>query len=430
MNQNEVKPPVARSKAGEMKFHVKLLEAFRIAIDSIWTHKLRSILTLLGIIIGIASVVTVGGAIEGLGFFISNRISSVLGGNAFIVARIARVNMSAEEFEKVIKRNKDLHPDDMRAVENKCNDCEAISPISNGTDDVKRSDRSFFDASIAGVNEDYLKIQSIDLEEGRFISNLDVEHGRSAAVIGYQIRDELFGNAEAIGKELKIGGDDFTVVGVEVRNGSIMGQSLDNKVYIPYTTFQKKYGIRRSIAFRVKAPSEAASQSTQDEVRQILRAKHKLRPNKEDDFDILASSAVQDVIGGFIAAISLVVLPITLISLVVGGIVVMNIMLVTVTERTVEIGMRKSVGAKRSDILLQFLVESSLLASMGGAIGVLLSYIVCFIIEKATSFPMHVTLFYIAAAILTSCGIGIISGIYPAHKASKLSPIVALMKES
>ncbi len=424
-------PEAATQKSsGEMRLHTALVEAFRIAVDSIWTHKLRSVLTLLGLIIGIASVVTVGGAIEGLGTFISNRVSSVLGGNAFIVARIARVNMSSEEFEKVIKRNKDIHPEDMYAVQQRCDGCDAISPMYSRTDDVKRADRSFFDASIAGVNPDLLKIQTIDIAEGRFVSDVDVAHGRTIAVIGSQIREELFGTGDAIDKEVRIGGEPFTVIGVEARNGSMLGQSLDNKAYIPYTTFQKKYGTRRSVSFRVKALTDAAYQLTQDEVRLILRARHKLKPNKEDDFDILASSAVQDAIGQFTAAISMVVIPITLISLVVGGIVVMNIMLVTVTERTVEIGTRKSVGAKRSDILLQFLVESALLASVGGVIGVLLSYVVCFTIEKATSFPMHITWFYIVAAILFSCGIGIISGIYPAHKASKLNPIVALSKES
>jgi putative ABC transport system permease protein len=411
-------------------FRYALAEAFKIAFDSIWTHKLRSILTLLGIIIGIASVVTVGGAIEGLGLFITKRVSNILGGNAFIVARIARVNMSAEDFEKVIKRNKDLQPVDMKAVQERCDGCDAISPMYNRTDDAKRDDKTFYDASVTGVNPDFLKIQSIDLSDGRFVSEIDVAHQTRAAVIGDQIREELFGTGAVIGKEIRVGGEPFTIIGVEVRNGTMMGQSLDNKVYIPYTTFQKKYGARRSISFRVKAPSEAEYQTTQDEVRQILRARHKLRPKNEDDFDILASSAVQDFIGQITGIISLVVIPITAISLIVGGIVVMNIMLVTVTERTVEVGMRKSIGARRSDILLQFLVESALLASLGGVIGVLIAQLICFVISMATEFPMHVTWVYVVLSILFSGGIGIISGIYPAHKASKLNPVVALMKES
>ena len=408
---------------------VAILEAFRIAVDSIWTHKLRSVLTLLGIIIGVASVVTVGGAIEGLGSYISERLSSTFASNTFVVSRFARVNVSSEEFEEIIKRNKNIYPADMRAVEERCDGCEAISPMIRSSDEVKKGGHVVSDARISGVNEDMPKIQSLDLAEGRFISDFDVSHARTYAVIGYQIREELFGPTEAIGKKFKLGGENFTVVGVEVENGSMMGQSLDNNVYIPYTTFLKKYGLRRSIQFRVRAPSEAALEETQDGVRQILRARHKLKPNKEDDFDILASNAVQDMIGQFTGAIAMVVTPITLISLIVGGIVVMNIMLVTVTERTVEIGTRKAVGAKRSDIMLQFLIESALLATLGGVIGILLSYVLSVIIRGTTPVPMHITLFYIFFAVLFSGGIGIISGLYPAYRASKLNPIVALMRE-
>jgi putative ABC transport system permease protein len=406
-----------------------LYEALRIAVDSIWTHKLRSVLTLLGIIIGVASVVTVGGAIEGLGSYVSDRVVSTFGSNTFVVARFARTNISSEDFEEIIKRNRNLYPEDMRAVEEKCRDCEAISTTLNGTADVKRGDRTFYDASVTGVNADLPRIQELELAEGRFLSNFDVTHVQHNAVIGYQIREELFGSAEALGKEIKVGGDPYTVIGVEVQNGSVMGQSLDNRVYIPYTAFLKKYGTRQSIRFRVKAPSAEAMESTQDEVRQILRARHKLRPGQEDDFDILASAALQEAVGEITSIVATAIIPITLISLVVGGIVVMNIMLVTVTERTVEIGMRKAVGARRSDILLQFLIESALLASLGGVLGVLLAYILSVIIRAATPVPMHITVGYILMAILTSGGIGVISGIYPAHKASKLSPIVALARE-
>jgi putative ABC transport system permease protein len=434
INRCEIKIPETSSRGtpGNLprrRSYTAIWEAFRIALDSIWTHKLRSVLTLLGIIIGVASVVTVGGAIEGLGSYVSESLSSVFASNTFIVARIARVNVSAEDYEKLIKRNKSIYPDDMRAVEERCDDCEAVSPIISRNDDVKRGSNLFYDASVSGVNEDFPRIQSLDLAEGRFISSFDVSHARSFAVIGSQIRDELFGPAEALGKDIKLGGDSFTVIGVEVRNGNMMGQSMDDNIYIPYTVFLKKYGSRRSIQFRVRAPSAATLEYTQDEVRQILRVRHKLRPSKEDDFDILASNAVQDFVGQLIGAIAIVVTPITLISLVVGGIVVMNIMLVTVTERTVEIGTRKAVGAKRSDILLQFLIESALLASVGGVIGILISYGLSVIIGSTTPVPMHITLGYILIAILTSGGIGIISGIYPAYKASKLSPIVALMRE-
>jgi putative ABC transport system permease protein len=406
-----------------------LWEACCIAVDSIWNHKLRSILTLLGIIIGIASVVTVGGAIEGLGSWVSGRLSSVFASNTFTVSRFARTNVSSEDFETIIKRNKNIYPEDMRAVEDKCEDCEAISPMMRATDDAKRGSQIVYDANVSGVNGDMPKIRSLDLAEGRFVSEFDVTRSRPYAVIGAQIRDELFGAAEAIGKDIKLGGENFAVIGVEVRNGTAGDESQDTNIYIPYTVFLKKYGLRRSIQFQVRAPSETTLETTEDEVRQILRARRKLKPSMEDDFDILSSSAVQEMVGSLTGAIAVAVIPITLISMVVAGIVVMNIMLVTVTERTVEIGMRKAVGARQSDILLQFLIESALLASIGGSFGVLLSYAVCTVIEAASGVPMRITLGYILMAILTSGGIGIVSGLYPAYKASKLNPIVALTKE-
>jgi putative ABC transport system permease protein len=406
-----------------------LWEAFCIAVDSIWSHKLRSVLTLLGIIIAIASVVTVGGAIEGLGAYVWTRLSSTFANNTFIVARIAGANISQEEYEKRIKRNKNLYAADLNAVEDHCDGCEAISPMLRGTDTIKRGSQIVYDANISGVSADMPRIQAVDLSEGRFVSANEVAHTRASAVIGMQIREELFGPVSAIGKEIKIGEDNYTVVGVEAPRGSMQGQSLDKNVYIPYSSYLKKYGSRRSIAFQVRAPSETTLQSTQDEVRQILRSRHKLKPNKEDDFDILASSAIQETIGQITGMIATVIIPITLIGLVVGGIVVMNIMLVTVTERTVEVGTRKAVGAKRSDILLQFLVESALLATIGGVLGLGLSYLLCAVIEGTVGFPMRITLGYVLLAILTSGGVGMISGIYPAYRASKLSPIVALARE-
>jgi putative ABC transport system permease protein len=417
-------------KAISRPFANALWEAFRIAIDSIWNHKMRSILTLLGIIIGIVAVVTVGGAIGGLGDFISNSISSTLGSNTFIVDRFARMNASEEEWEKLIKRNKDLHRDDLSIVQEKCESCDGITPMLRNRDDAKRNNHTFYEANITGANEDLLKIQSLKLAEGRFYSSFDVSHTRPFAVIGSQVRNELFGTAEAIGKEIKIGSDNFIVIGVEEENGKMMGQSLDANIYIPYTVFLKKYGLNRSLQFRVRSSSEQLVDFTQDEVRQILRAKHRLKPQKEDDFDILGSKTVQEMVSKITGTIEMAAGAITFISLLVGGIVVMNIMLVTVTERTVEIGTRKAVGAKRSDILLQFLIESGLLASFGGGLGIIVSYMICLILGQVTPFPMHISMGYIIMAMAASGGVGLISGIYPAYKASKLNPIVALTKES
>jgi putative ABC transport system permease protein len=422
-------PAALAEKNRKRRSSAAVWEALCIAVDSIWNHKLRSVLTLLGIIIAIASVVTVGGAIEGLGAYIWKELSSTFASNTFVVARIAGANISEEDYEKRIKRNKNLYAPDLRGVEELCEGCEAISPMMRGTDTIKRGNKVLYDANISGVSADMPKIQSVDLSEGRFVTASEVAHAHTGAVIGSQIREELFGPVAALGKEIKIGEDSFTVIGVEAPKGNMQGQSLDKNIYIPYTAYLKKYGTRRSIAFQVRAPSDSELQSTQDEVRQILRARHKLKPNKEDDFDILTSSAIQETIGQITGMIAAVIIPITLIGLVVGGIVVMNIMLVTVTERTVEVGTRKAVGAKQSDILLQFLIESALLATIGGLLGLGLSYVFCALIESTVGFPMRITIGYVLLAIFTSGGVGMVSGIYPAYRASKLSPIVALARE-
>jgi len=400
-----------------------------IAADSIWSHKLRSILTLLGIIIGVSSVVTVGGAIEGLGTYVNERLVSTFGSNTFTLARIARMNISNEEWDKLNKRNKRLYPTDLQAVQERCDDCLAVVPRLRAVDDAKEGSRTFYDANISGTNQDLPRIQELSLEEGRFLTQLDVDHARQCAVIGTDIRDELYGEVSVAGKEIKIGGDSFSFIGVEQKNGTFFGQSMDNNVYIPYTVFLKKYGSRKSISIQVRAPSSESLESTQDQVRVIMRTRHHLRPDQEDDFDILASKAIQESVAQFTGAIAVVVTPITLISLVVGGIVIMNIMLVTVTERTTEIGMRKAVGARRRDIMLQFLIESSLLAAIGGTIGIMAAYGLGLLIRGTTPVPITITVSYVALAILASGGIGLISGIYPAHRAAKLDPIVALSRE-
>lgn len=403
-------------------------EAFFVAVDSIWSHKLRSALTLLGVIIGVASVVAVGGAIEGFGAYLSGTLSSVFGNNTFILGQILSAD-SYDEYEKKIKRNKPIYLEDLRAVDARCDDCDAISPNMNVIDDAKYGSHTFYEARVSGVSADLPKIQELELAEGRFVSDIDVTHARPYAVIGAQIRDDLFGPVDSLGKQLKLSGDRFAVIGVEEKQGSVMGQSMDNNIYIPYTSFLKKYGLRQSIRFRVRSSSDESFEATQDEVRQIMRSRHKLRPSQEDDFDIIGSETIQEAIGEFTDAIAMVVTPITLIALTVGGIVIMNIMLVTVTERTAEVGVRKALGAKRGDILLQFLIESALLASIGGGIGILLAYAVCAIVELTTPVPMSITATYILLAIATSGGVGLISGIYPAFKASKLDPIVALSRE-
>ena len=428
---SEVKLPAGESSLtmkASRRSRAALGEAVTIALDSIWSHKMRSILTLVGIIIGVASVVTVGGAIEGLGAYVTTRLTSSFGSNTFMLSRIARQHVSMEEWERLNKRKR-IYADDIQAIEDRCENCEALSANLWFRDDVKHGNHTFYDANISGVDSELPRVQQLDIAEGRFMSNFDVDHARPIAVIGADIRDLFFATVEPLGKEIKIGGDSFLIIGVEKRNGTFFGQSLDSSIYIPYTAFLKKYGTRQSVTMKIKASSAESLQVTQDEVRVIMRSRHKLRPNEDDDFDILASETLQESIGQFTGAIAKVVTPITLISLIVGGIVIMNIMLVTVTERTREIGLRKSVGARRQDILLQFVVESSLLSAVGGLFGLLLAYAISSIIRRTTPIPMDITVGYVLLALVASGGVGLVFGIYPAYKASKLDPIVALSRE-
>lgn len=426
----EMTRPAAATRRKALRSSAALWEALVIAVDSVWSHKLRSFLTLLGVIIGVASVVAVGASIEGFGKYINDRLTSVFGSNSFILARIARVGeLSEEEWEKLVKRNKRIYTVDLRAVEERCDGCTAVSPVLHSRDDAKVGSETFYDAEITGVSSELPKIQQLTMAEGRFLNSFDVEHARPLAVIGADIRKQLFGPIDIIGKEIKVGGDSFTILGVEESNGSFFGTSMDSSIYIPYTVFLKKYGTRQSLNVRIKSSAAETFQSTQDEVRVIMRSRHHLRPNQEDDFDILASQEIQNSVNQFTGAVAAVVTPITLISLVVGGVVIMNIMLVSVTERTKEIGTRKAVGARRRDIMMQFLIESALLASCGGTIGLLLAYGICVLIRNTTVVPMSMTFFYIVISLATSGIIGVISGIYPAYKASKLDPIVALSRE-
>ena len=239
---SEIELPGAHAvpvKSSRQRSRAAFWEAATIAVDSIWSHKMRSILTLVGIIIGVASVVIVGGAIEGLGTYITDRMTSTFGSNTFMVSRIARQHVSEEEWEKLSKRKR-LNADDMRAIEERCSDCEALSTNLRWRDDAKSGNRTFYDASINGVTSDLPRLQQLDIVEGRFLSSFDVDHARPVAVIGADIREEFFASVEPLGKEIKVGGDSFFIIGVEKRNGTFFGQSLDNSIYIPYTSFLKK----------------------------------------------------------------------------------------------------------------------------------------------------------------------------------------------
>ncbi|MCI0490578.1 MAG: ABC transporter permease [Blastocatellia bacterium] len=404
-------------------------DAVKIALQSIFAHKLRAFLTLIGIIIGVASVVVVGASIDGLNTYVVDKISKVLGANHFMIARFMHAGrLTEEEWEKMLKRNKSLEWDDLEWLQKHCTSCKEMGATVNNRIDLKQEGQELFGTQIAGVTANMVDIEDKTIIEGRFLLPHEVDNSSMVCVIGMDLREKFFPGLDPIGRELKIRDVPMRIVGVEEKRGSMFGQSLDNHAYIPITTYQRIFGRRQSLSLHGKSYSREQLEPTLEQARIALRNYHKLKGNDEDDFGTVNVAQANNQVDQFTGAIALVVTPITLISLLVGGIVVMNIMLVSVTERTFEIGLRKAVGARRSHILMQFLIESSFLSAFGGVFGLLLAAGISSLISATTPLPMTITLTYILLSLVVSSGIGIIFGIYPAYKAARLDPIVALNK--
>lgn len=403
-------------------------DALKIALQSIFAHKLRAFLTLIGIIIGVASVVTVGASISGLNTYVVDKVSKVLGSNHFMIARMAsNGRMSDDEYERMNRRNKRLVWEDYEWVRDRCKSCAEVGAQSQSGTDLNQDGIQFPGAMVFGSSANMVDIEDKTMESGRFISADEVERSAMVVVLGGDVKDKFFPHTDPIGKTLKVRGRPMRVVGVEERRGSFFGSSFDRQIYIPVTTHMQIWG-RNGLQIHGKGKNRQEFQQAIEDARVALRVKHQLKGNEEDDFGLVDVEAVNNQIDQFTGSIAMVVVPITLITLIVGGIVVMNIMLVSVTERTFEVGLRKAVGATKRQILLQFLIESAILCILGGVIGLLLSWGVTELITSLASITMTITIGYIMLALIVSSAIGMIAGIYPAFKAARLDPILALTK--
>ena len=412
------------------RLYLFFADATRLALQSVFAHKLRAFLTLIGIIIGVASVVVVGASISGFNSYVVSTVSKILGVNHFMIAQFAHQGeWSEDEWERAMKRNKRLYLDDYEWLAQHCQSCKEVGAQANTRYNLKHETKEMFGVGIMGVTANMVEIENKTVAEGRFLAPHEVEHSSLVCVIGGEVKNKFFPDTDPIGKTLKIREVPMTIVGVEEMRGPFMGQSIDNHVYIPITTFGKLFGRRQSIQLHGKASDRAAFNLAIEEAQMAMRNRHKLVGNEDDDFGIVNTDALNQQVDRFTGMIALVVTPITLLSLVVGGIVVMNIMLVSVTERTFEIGLRKAVGAKKREILMQFMIESSLLTAVGGVFGLLLAAGIAWAVRISTPIPMTITVGYILLALLVSGGIGMIAGIYPAFKASRLDPIEALRYE-
>ncbi|MBC7910792.1 MAG: ABC transporter permease [Pyrinomonadaceae bacterium] len=407
------------------------VDAARIALQSIFAHKLRAFLTLIGIIIGVASVVVVGAAISGLNTYVVDKVAKVLGANHFMMARIASSKqLSDEEFERMNRRNKRLQWDDFEWVRDNCSVCSEVGAQVNAQTDLSQEGVEFPSAQVFGVTANMVSIEDKTIAEGRYITNDEVQRSAMVCVLGADIKEKFFPGKNAIGQELKIRGLPMRIVGVEEKRGSFFGDSFDRHLYLPLTTHQQIFSRASGLQIHGKAQTREALYPAIEDARLAMRNKHKLKGNEEDDFGVVNVEDVNNQVDEFTSGIAAVVIPITLITLIVGGIVVMNIMLVSVTERTFEVGLRKAVGATKKQILMQFLIESATLCALGGVLGLLLAAGICWLISALAEMTMTITIGYIFLAVVVSSVIGIIAGIYPAFKAARLDPIVALTQNT
>jgi len=404
-------------------------DSARIALQSILAHKLRAFLTLIGIIIGVASVVVVGATISGLNTYVIDKVSKILGTNHFMIARmVSQGELSEEDLERMNRRNKQLKWGDMEWLQKYCETCTAVGAQAGRGTKFEQDGISFFGGIIFGVTANMAEIEDKTMADGRFLQPEEVAHGKLVVVLGGDIKDKFYPDTDPIGKEFKVAGLPMRVVGVEEKRGPIFGDMIDKHVYIPLTTFQRLYGRNLDLAIHGKGQQRENFKLTIEDARVALRNYHELIGSEEDDFGLVNTETLGSQIDQFTGAIALVVTPITLIALVVGGIVVMNIMLVSVTERTFEIGLRKALGARRKQILLQFLIESSMLCILGGVLGLLAAAGISWVVTVLTPITMTITVGYIALAIGVSTAVGMVAGIYPAFKASRLDPIIALTR--
>ncbi|HVP36267.1 MAG TPA: ABC transporter permease, partial [Terriglobales bacterium] len=332
---------------------MQFLESIGIALKSLVANKLRSILTLIGVIIGVMTVIAVVSIIAGMNKYVADQINT-LGPTTFFVAKFGGAIMNDEEWHEIMKR-KDITLQDMEAIQKRCPLCWKVGAEAAAFRKVKRGDKYINDVEIRGATGNITEISSYDLASGRYPTEFENERNRNVVLVGWEVADNLFPGQDPLDKDIKVGNYYFRIVGVAKKRGSFLGENQDNFVLIPITTFNKLFGTRRFMSIFVKVEDFGSMQEAQDQVRLIMRARRNVPYSKPDDFSIMTAETFMEMYRNFTSTAFIVMIGVSSIALVVGGIVIMNIMLVSVTERTREIGVRKAVGARKKNIMWQFL---------------------------------------------------------------------------
>ena len=412
--------------AGRFHPSASFWEATRIALDSLGKNKLRSFLTLLGIILATTTLIAVTALIHGMNVYIADKVSD-MGADGFRIVRMAWFGpWDPKKFFEMQKRNPQIKRDEYDFIRQRATLLKDIGMMTTRQARISYKGESVMGVDVQGITDNIPAINNVNIASGRTPAGEEVRRHAPVAFIGNDIRERFFPGVDAVGKTIHVEGNPYEVVGVAKTLGSVFGQSQDNFVMIPIESFFKTYGSRNGIRLVAKAIDQQRLMSAQDETRMLLRAYRGLKPGQDDNFSIFASEAFVSLWERLTATIAGMAIGIVSVFMIVGGIVIMNIMLAVVTERTREIGLRKSLGARRRDILNQFLVESSFLAGLGGLAGVLLAWIAAIAVSATTPVPMALPWTSVFLGVGLSAVVGLFFGIYPARKAAKLDPIQAL----